>query len=134
MQENPGIILCNKKNYLEWKEYVTILLESKGLESTINNQENFTDTPDTFGFIQSNEKEKKAKAITILRRHIDISLHYLVHGVKSPATALQIVEEYCIGNKDQYLLTLEDKLNNSSGRFFLEKLKSFNKITAILLC
>eukprot|EP00924_Labyrinthula_sp_SR-Ha-C_P006399 snap_masked-scaffold_57-processed-gene-0.24-mRNA-1 protein AED:1.00 eAED:1.00 QI:0/-1/0/0/-1/1/1/0/70 len=62
MKENPGIILRNKKNYLEWKEYVTILLESKGLESTINNQENFNDTPHTFGFIQSNEKEKKGKS------------------------------------------------------------------------
>eukprot|EP00924_Labyrinthula_sp_SR-Ha-C_P012158 snap_masked-scaffold_26-processed-gene-4.134-mRNA-1 protein AED:1.00 eAED:1.00 QI:0/-1/0/0/-1/1/1/0/328 len=128
MQENPGIILQDKKNYLEWKEYVTILLESKGLDSTISTQQRSQDNQDVFSFIQANEKEKNAKALTILRRHITISLHYLIHGVKYPAEALKIIEEYCIGNKDQFLLNLEDQLNKPSGRFFLEKLKNFNKI------
>eukprot|EP00924_Labyrinthula_sp_SR-Ha-C_P006147 maker-scaffold_54-snap-gene-1.24-mRNA-1 protein AED:0.37 eAED:0.41 QI:0/0/0/0.5/1/1/2/0/516 len=73
-----------------------------------------------------NTKEKKAKVLTIIRKYLDISLHYLIHGIREPSEVINIIEKYCIGNKTERILRLEDSLSNPEGRYFLEKIKSFN--------
>eukprot|EP00924_Labyrinthula_sp_SR-Ha-C_P000116 snap_masked-scaffold_39-processed-gene-1.31-mRNA-1 protein AED:1.00 eAED:1.00 QI:0/0/0/0/1/1/3/0/111 len=91
----------------------------KGLETVLSK-----DTPGTNIEVESNTstgstiKEKKAKVLTIIRKYLDISLHYLIHGMREPCEVFDVIEKYCIGDKKEKLLILEDSLNNSEGRYF----------------
>eukprot|EP00924_Labyrinthula_sp_SR-Ha-C_P011895 snap_masked-scaffold_76-processed-gene-0.56-mRNA-1 protein AED:1.00 eAED:1.00 QI:0/-1/0/0/-1/1/1/0/416 len=118
-----NLILRGKHNLIQWKEFIAILIESKGL-SHILEEKDFLDNDDPS--VVSKRKEERAKALTIIRKYLDISLHYLIHGVRKPKEAFSIIEVHCIGDKDETILKLEDKLSNPEGRYFLEKLKSFN--------
>eukprot|EP00924_Labyrinthula_sp_SR-Ha-C_P004839 snap_masked-scaffold_1-processed-gene-13.29-mRNA-1 protein AED:1.00 eAED:1.00 QI:0/0/0/0/1/1/2/0/173 len=40
---------------------------------------------------------------------------------------MTVIENYCIGNRAEILLLLEDKLNRLDGRYFLERLTDSNK-------
>eukprot|EP00924_Labyrinthula_sp_SR-Ha-C_P002007 snap_masked-scaffold_30-processed-gene-3.105-mRNA-1 protein AED:1.00 eAED:1.00 QI:0/-1/0/0/-1/1/1/0/178 len=129
-KETPGIMLIGKKNFMEWKEYIIILIESKGLDFVLTSKENLIEENDSSLSEEGNNKTtiraSKAKVLTIIRKHLDMSLHYLIHGIKQPHEAIEIIEQYCIGNKNEHLLLLEDQLNTPEGRYFLERLKNFN--------
>eukprot|EP00924_Labyrinthula_sp_SR-Ha-C_P010281 snap_masked-scaffold_23-processed-gene-1.41-mRNA-1 protein AED:1.00 eAED:1.00 QI:0/-1/0/0/-1/1/1/0/59 len=40
---------------------------------------------------------------------------------------MTLIENCCIGNRAEMLLLQEDKLNRSDDKYFLERLKDFNK-------
>eukprot|EP00924_Labyrinthula_sp_SR-Ha-C_P001914 snap_masked-scaffold_30-processed-gene-2.39-mRNA-1 protein AED:1.00 eAED:1.00 QI:0/0/0/0/1/1/2/0/256 len=68
----------------------------------------------------------KAKVLRIICQHLDIMLHYILHGITEPKN-IAITENYRIRNRADILLLQEDNLNRPDGRYFLERLTSFNK-------
>eukprot|EP00924_Labyrinthula_sp_SR-Ha-C_P000148 snap_masked-scaffold_39-processed-gene-2.63-mRNA-1 protein AED:0.47 eAED:0.47 QI:0/-1/0/1/-1/1/1/0/1363 len=125
VRDKSRIMLYDKENFMEWKEYIINLVESKDLEHVLTGEDVIE--PSNEGSSTLSTKTSKAKVLKIIRQHLDILLHYLIHGIKDPKEAMKVIENYCIGNRAEMLLLLEDKLNKPDGRYFLEKLTDFNK-------
>eukprot|EP00924_Labyrinthula_sp_SR-Ha-C_P000169 snap_masked-scaffold_39-processed-gene-2.38-mRNA-1 protein AED:1.00 eAED:1.00 QI:0/0/0/0/1/1/2/0/126 len=115
-----NLVLTGKNNFIQWKEFISLeAVFTKDIPGTNIEVESNTSTG-------SSMKEKKAKVLTIVRKYLDINLHYLIHGIRKPSEVFGVIEKYCIGNKKEKLMTLDDSLNNPEGRYSLEKLKNFN--------
>eukprot|EP00924_Labyrinthula_sp_SR-Ha-C_P008848 snap_masked-scaffold_2-processed-gene-4.22-mRNA-1 protein AED:1.00 eAED:1.00 QI:0/0/0/0/1/1/2/0/771 len=111
--EKENIILKRKEDYICWKDYVSLVIDSKELSEVFEKDVEST-------------KAQKAKALTIIKKHLDFSLHHVLHGIRNPVEAFDLLEKYCIGNKEIKLMHLENELDNVKGRFFLEKINNFN--------
>eukprot|EP00924_Labyrinthula_sp_SR-Ha-C_P015634 snap_masked-scaffold_4-processed-gene-5.26-mRNA-1 protein AED:1.00 eAED:1.00 QI:0/0/0/0/1/1/2/0/252 len=105
--EKENIILRKKEDYICWKDYISLLVEEK--ESYEGFEENSECT-----------KAQKAKALTIIKKYLDFSLHHFFHET------LEVLEKYCIRKEEVKLLQLENELDRPQGRFFLEKINQFN--------
>eukprot|EP00924_Labyrinthula_sp_SR-Ha-C_P000677 snap_masked-scaffold_7-processed-gene-0.4-mRNA-1 protein AED:1.00 eAED:1.00 QI:0/-1/0/0/-1/1/1/0/119 len=111
-----NLVLSSKNHYIQWQEFITILIESKDLDKVLSKNDTSNSENESEATEDTSLKEKKAKVLTIIRKYLDINLHYLIHGIKDPVEVFNIIEKYCIGNKAERILKLEDSLSNPEGR------------------
>eukprot|EP00924_Labyrinthula_sp_SR-Ha-C_P013854 snap_masked-scaffold_5-processed-gene-15.15-mRNA-1 protein AED:1.00 eAED:1.00 QI:0/0/0/0/1/1/3/0/183 len=111
--DKENVTFKKKEDFICWKDYVTLLIESKELYEVLEKDIETT-------------KPQNAKALTIMKKHMDFSLHHILHGIRDPIEALDVLGKYSIDKKEVKLLQLQNDLDKPEGRVFLEKINHFN--------